>query len=105
MNEILGALTDFSRICSVLTIIFTFSALVFKPFREKFLGTKEIREGQKCLLRSEMLRIYYKNKDEEKIRQHEFENFIFCYKAYKGLGGNSFIDHIKEEIDSWNVVT
>ena len=79
--------------------------LLIKPIRERVLGTKDIREGQRCLLRADMLRTYYKNKDEDKIRQHEKENFIYEYKAYKALGGNSFIDDIYEEIRHWEVVT
>ncbi|MBQ8248482.1 MAG: hypothetical protein IJY93_01175 [Clostridia bacterium] len=61
--------------------------------------------GMKCLLRSEMLRTYYHNKDKETIRQFELENFVFLYKAYKALRGNSFIDKIYNEVMSWEVVT
>ncbi len=61
--------------------------------------------GMKCLLRSEMLRIYYHNKETETIRQYELENFVFLYKAYKALKGNSFIDKIYNEVMSWEVVT
>lgn len=62
-------------------------------------------EGVKCLLRSEMTRIYYHHKDEETIRQYEYENFVFLYKAYKALGGNSFIDEIYEIVKTWEIVT
>lgn len=61
--------------------------------------------GMKCLLRSEMLRTYYHNKDNERIRQYELENFVFLYKAYKALKGNSFIDKIYNEVMSWEVIT
>ncbi len=61
--------------------------------------------GMKCLLRSEMLRAYYHNKDRERIRQYELENFVLLYKAYKALKGNSFIDKIYEEVMSWEVIT
>lgn len=61
--------------------------------------------GMKCLLRSEMLRTYYHNKDREKIRQYELENFVFLYKAYKALKGNSFIDKIYNEVMTWEVIT
>lgn len=64
-----------------------------------------IIQGIKCLLRSEMLRTYYHNKDEEKIRQFELENFIALYKAYKALKGNSFIDKIHKEVMSWEVIS
>lgn len=61
--------------------------------------------GVKCLLRSEMLRIYYRHKDTEKIRQYELENFVFLYKAYKALKGNSFIDKIYKEVMEWEVIS
>lgn len=61
--------------------------------------------GIKCLLRSEMLRTYYHNKNAEKIRQYELENFILLYKAYKALKGNSFIDIIYKEVITWEVIT
>lgn len=61
--------------------------------------------GMRCLLRSEMLRTYYHNKDREKIRQYEKENFVFLYKAYKALKGNSFIDDIYKEVRTWEVVS
>ena len=64
-----------------------------------------IIQGIKCLLRTEMLRTYYHNKDSEKIRQFELENFIALYKAYKALRGNSFIDKIYKEVMSWEVET
>lgn len=62
-------------------------------------------QGIKCLLRSEMLRTYYGNKETETIRQYELENFIKLYKAYKALKGNSFIDKIYKEVMKWKVVT
>jgi hypothetical protein len=64
----------------------------------------KIKNGTKCQLRSEMLRIYYKNKDDERIRQYEYENFVFLYEAYKSLKGNSFIDKIYSDIKEWEVV-
>ena len=64
-----------------------------------------IIQGIKCLLRSEMLRTYYHNKDKGEIRQFELENFIALYKAYKALKGNSFIDKINKEVMSWKVVS
>ena len=62
-------------------------------------------QGIKCLLRSEMLRTYYGNKETGKIRQYELENFIHLYKAYKALRGNSFIDKIYKEVMAWEVIT
>ena len=52
-----------------------------------------------------MLRTYYKHKNEKQIRQYEFENFIFMYKAYKALKGNSFIDEIYSVVTQWQIIT
>ena len=65
---------------------------------------RRIANGTKCQLRSEMLRIYYKNQDTEKIRQYEYENFVYLYEAYKALHGNSFIDKIYKEVQTWEIV-
>jgi hypothetical protein len=61
--------------------------------------------GMKCLLRSEMLHIYYSNKDNDTIRQYELENFVALYGAYRTLKGNSFIEKIHKEVMSWEVIT
>ena len=66
---------------------------------------RKIADGTRCQLRSEMLRIYYRHKDTEKIRQYELENFVMLYEAYKSLKGNSFIDKIHKEVVSWEVIT
>ena len=70
-----------------------------------WVNNHKIKKGQLCQLRSDMLTIYYHNKDDEKIRQYEYENFVMMYEAYKALGGNSFIDKIYSDIKSWEVIT
>lgn len=80
-------------------------ALIIKPIRKRIFKDEDQREGQRCLLRAEMLRVYYHNKDTEKVRQFEYENFIACYKAYKALDGNSFIEHIAREVFEWEVIS
>lgn len=66
---------------------------------------RKISNGTKCQLRSEMLRIYYHNRERGVIRQYEYENFVMLYEAYKALKGNSFIDKIYAELRSWDIVT
>lgn len=95
LTEIAGAITGIGAcIC-----------LIAKPIRNKVLGLDDVKDGQKCLLRSEMLHTYYKHREENQIRQYEYENFIFLYEAYKALGGNSFVDHIYKEVQDWEVVS
>ncbi len=68
-------------------------------------SVRKIANGQKCQLRSDMLRIYYHNKDKKSLRQYEYENFVMLYEGYKALKGNSFIDKIYSEIKTWDVLT
>lgn len=65
----------------------------------------KIAQGTRCQLRSEMLRIYYHHREKETIRQYEYENFVFLYEAYKALKGNSFIDKIYKEVQTWDIVS
>ena len=66
---------------------------------------RRIANGTKCQLRSEMLRIYHNHRETGIIRQYEYENFVLLYEAYKALGGNSFIDKIYKEVQSFEIVT
>lgn len=90
-------------ICSGIATIIGLCCLLCKPIRKRLLDDKDARNGMKCLLRSDMLRTYYKHKDEDKLRQYEFESFMLEYAAYKALGGNSFIDRVKDELKTWEV--
>lgn len=91
MSEIAARITDIGIILSILIPVAVVVICLIN--------------GVKCLLRSEMLRTYYHNKDSESIRQYELENFVYLYKAYKALRGNSFIDKIHKEVMSWEVIT
>ena len=95
---------EVAEICGFIVTISAALALFVKPVRQKLFGLKEIQEGQKCLLRSEMLSIYYRGKDKgDKLRQYEFENFCLLYSAYKAEKGNSFIDKINKEVQEMEV--
>ena len=96
--------TNVVTICSGITTILALVVILIKPIRERVLGLHDIRDGLKCLLRSDMLKMYYKHLKDETIRQYEYENFMHDYAAYKVMGGNSFIEHIKNEVGSWSVV-
>lgn len=99
--EVLTTIAAWAKdICSIATC----AALLIKPIREKLLGTEAIREGQRCLLRSEIVRIYYRHHEENQLREYEYKNLTQCYKAYKALGGNSFIDHIYAEMQKWEII-
>ena len=54
---------DISMILQILSLITSFAAaaaIIIKPIREKLFDTKTTKEGQRCMLRAEMLSIYYR---------------------------------------------
>ena len=62
------------------------------------------KESVKCLLRSEIVRIYYANRSRRALHSFEYENVAMLYHAYKEMGGNSFVDRIWEEISEWEIL-
>lgn len=92
------------EIASCILTLTTVTTLFIKPIRERIFNVKRSQEGERCLLRSEMLKTYYKNNENKTIKQYEFENFIKLYEAYKSLGGNSFIDEVNEEVRHWKII-
>lgn len=98
-------ITTIAQLAAAVSTIAAALVLLIKPIRGRVLGLEKIQAGQRCLLRSDMLRIYYRHKEDERIRQHEYENFLMEYGAYKALKGNSFVDRIKEEVTSWDIVS
>jgi hypothetical protein len=68
-------------------------------------SVNKVKNGMKCQLRSDMLNIYYHNREQKIIRQYEYENFVMLYECYKVLKGNSFIDKIYKEVQEWEIVT
>ena len=100
--EVVVKLVQFA---SYITTIAAAVVLLVRPFRERVLGMKKVHDGQRCLLRSDMLRTYYRHRDSEEIRQYEYENFLLEYEAYKALHGNSFIEKIHDEVQTWKILT
>jgi hypothetical protein len=94
-------LANIASIALMVTQITTCAVLLIKPLREWVMGMEDVREGQRCLLRSQIVKIYYHHVDSKTLKQYDYENLVACYKAYKKLGGNSFIDHIYEEMQEW----
>ena len=103
-NEVLDLLGKIVFVCNSILTIISLTAMVVKPIRNKIFGNEQITEGQKCLLRSEIVRTYYKNLERKQIKEYEFENMEMCYKAYVALHGNTFVKHIHDEMMEWEVI-
>lgn len=93
------------EIANTLTVLKTVEIILSLCLIPMGVAVFNLINGMKCQLRSDMLHIYYLHKDSKRIRQYEMENFVYLYKAYKALGGNSFVDKINREVMDWEVVT
>lgn len=98
-------LEEIARIMGYVSAIVTALVMLIRPLRNKVLGISAMASGVRCLLRANMLRLYYKRYASDRIRQYERENFEAEYKAYKALGGNSLIDDIYQEVKTWEMET
>ena len=83
-------------ITSVTTTLLGCIALFYK--REK-----ARTEGIKCLLRADIVNQYYEYCDKQCMPFYKKEAIAKEYEAYKVLGGNSFIEDMMNEINTWRV--
>jgi hypothetical protein len=87
-------------LCQLLAL----AVLLIRPLRERLLGLEALREGQRSLLRSQVVGLYYRRLDRRGLHPYEYKNLEHCYRAYKALGGNSFVDHLYETMRSWEIL-
>lgn len=61
---------------------------------------KALENGVVCLLRVKLIEYHAKYCiDHREISTHAYENWMLMYKAYKALGGNGMIEHMRVEIE------
>ena len=58
-----------------------------------------IKEGVKCILRDALIERHTQFTQLGYISTHGLQNWLAMYSAYKALGGNGLIDHMKDEIE------
>lgn len=59
------------------------------------------REGTKCSLRNDILQIYNRWREQKEIPLYDFEALSLSYSLYKKYKGNSFVDSIWSEVQTW----
>ena len=62
-----------------------------------------LEDGVVCLLRKELIADHEKWMSKGYITSKALENGLLMYDAYKKLGGNGMIDHMKEEIEELHI--
>ena len=56
------------------------------------------------LMRNEITNIYYENVAAKSLKSYEKENLNALYEAYKAMGGNSYVQALEKEMNTWQVV-
>lgn len=97
-------LEQVASIAGWVSAIITAIAVIVKPIRYRVFRFRSSMETDRCMLRNEIVKLYYANRDQKKLMQYEFENLGYMYKQYKDLKGNSFVDKIYTEMMTWEVV-
>lgn len=73
----------------------------FITFGKKF---RNFELANQNLLRSQIVDIYYSYKKAKKIPFYQKEVVNECHEAYAKNGGNSFVEDLVKEINSWDVI-
>lgn len=62
-----------------------------------------LENGVVCLLRVKLIEYHAKYMKLGHISSHALENWLLMHNAYKALGGNGMIDHMKQEIEELRI--
>lgn len=65
---------------------------------------KGIKEGVLCLLREMLIQSHAKYTKKGSISSKALESGLAMYHAYKMLGGNGMVDHMKEDIEELPII-
>lgn len=60
---------------------------------------RALEDGVVCLLRKELIDEHAKYTEKKYITPKALSSGLLMYDAYKALGGNGMVDHMKEEIE------
>lgn len=63
-----------------------------------------IEEGVLCLLREMLIQSHAKYTKKGSISSKSLESGLAMYNAYKMLGGNGMVDHMKDEIEELPII-
>ena len=76
-----------------------------KKEKEEKLTEKQtaLENGVVCLLRVKLIEYHAKYMKLGYITTHAIQNWLLMYDAYKSLGGNGMVDHMKVEIEELHI--
>lgn len=65
---------------------------------------EKLNDAQMDIMRYDMNRIYYKYRPYKKILDCDKKAFLKFYQDYHGMGGNTWIDGLYNEVKDWEIV-
>ena len=99
----MNTLSTISLCLGIILTVFNIYVFISLRISNKKNGTNDLKEGVRALLRDKMEDKYYKHEEDKTLREYERKSVDSIYKAYKVLGGNSFVDDIYSQIREWEI--
>lgn len=62
-----------------------------------------LENGVLCLLRAKLMEYHSKYVERQSVTPHGLQLWLQMYKAYKDLGGNGMVEHMREEIEELHI--
>ena len=69
-----------------------------------FAFVQSIHRGTKCTLRNDIVEIYEQCKVKREITRYQLETVLLSFEEYKKLHGNSFVEHLVEEMKTFKII-
>lgn len=63
----------------------------------------EMNKALLSMMRNDIKDIYYRNKDDKKLKEYERQSLDYLASGYAEMGGNSFVEDIYNEMRKWEV--
>lgn len=63
-----------------------------------------IHRGIKCTLRNDIVEIYEDCKNKKEITKFQYETACLSFQEYKRLNGNSFVEKLMKDLETFRIV-
>lgn len=92
-------------IISIITgVVSIITCIVSNNTSKKVETTSEQQKNAlKCIMRNDICTLYYNNKSNQTLKEHERTSLDKLYEGYKDMDGNSFVEDIYKEMRTWEV--
>lgn len=74
-----------------------------KKLKDKNEESNLFKEALMTMLQNTLTNTYFVYNEIGKIPDYVLKNWLNSFKIYRKLGGNDYVDTIKEKMDSWQI--